>query len=101
MRILVILSPTNKWGTKTEYTKLRKFLRSDGYLRIAPEVFMRIVQNRKVAEKHFRRLSDYAPHTGTVRVLRLTEKQYANMHLLTSEYDYQEDVVGTKSHIML
>ena len=26
MRLLVILSSTNKWGTKTEYTKLRKFL---------------------------------------------------------------------------
>ncbi len=101
MRILVILSPTDKWGTKTEYTKLRKFLVSDGYLRIAPEVFMRIVQNRKAAEKHYRRLSDYAPQTGTVRVLRLTEKQYANVYTLTSEYNYQEDVVGTKSHIVL
>ncbi len=46
MRLLVILSPTEKWGTKTEYTKLRKFLHKDGYLRIAPEVYMRIVQNR-------------------------------------------------------
>lgn len=27
MRLLVILSPTDKWGTKTEYTKLRKFLK--------------------------------------------------------------------------
>ena len=26
MRLLVILSPTDKWGTKAEYTKLRKFL---------------------------------------------------------------------------
>lgn len=46
MRLLVILSPTEKWGTKTEYTKLRKFLHKDGYLRIEPEVYMRIVQNR-------------------------------------------------------
>jgi CRISPR-associated protein Cas2 len=46
MRLLVILSPTEKWGTKTEYTKLRKFLHKDGYLRIALEVYMRIVQNR-------------------------------------------------------
>lgn len=61
---------------------------------------MRIVQNRKVIKKHFRRLSNYAPRTGTVRVLRLTEKQYANMYLLTGEYDYQEDVVGTKNHII-
>ena len=46
MRLLVILSPTEKWETKTEYTKLRKFLHKDGYLRIAPEVYMRIVQIR-------------------------------------------------------
>ncbi len=39
MRIIVIISPTNKWGTKMEYTNLRKFLQSDGYIRIAPEVF--------------------------------------------------------------
>lgn len=43
MRLLVILSPTEKWGTTTEYTKLRKFLHKDDYLRIAPEVYMRIV----------------------------------------------------------
>lgn len=46
MRILVILSPTNKYGTKGEYTRLRKFLKSDGYLRISEEVFMRITTNR-------------------------------------------------------
>ena len=52
MRIVVILSPTNKHGTKTEYTKLRQFLLSDGYLRIAEEVFMRVATNRKGAEKY-------------------------------------------------
>ena len=54
MRLLVILSPTDRWGTKTEYTRLRKFLHKDGYLLIAPEVYMRIVQNRKASEKHYR-----------------------------------------------
>ena len=42
-----VLSPTDKWGTKTEYARLRKFLLKDGYIRIGPEVFMRVVQNRK------------------------------------------------------
>lgn len=88
MRILVILSPTNKWGTKTEYTILRKFLLRDGYLRIAPEVFMRITPTRRTSEKHFRRLEEYAPKSGTVRILRLTEKQY-------------ENIVGRNCHIML
>lgn len=90
MRLLVILSPTEKWGTKTEYTKLRKFLHKDGYIRIAPEVYMRIVQNRKASEKHYRRIEEYAPKTGTARLLRLTEKQYNNIYILTGDSDYQE-----------
>ena len=101
MRILVILSPTDKWGTKTEYTTLRKFLLRDGYLRIAPEVFMRITPTRRASEKHFRRLEEYAPKSGTVRVLRLTEKQYENIYLLTGSPDYQEKTVGRNCHIML
>ena len=80
MRLIVILSPTNLWGTKTEYTNLRKFLQKDGYIRIAPEVYMRIVQNRKKAEKHYRRIDEVAPKSGTVRLLRLTEKQYKNIY---------------------
>lgn len=101
MRLMAILSPTDKWGTKTEYTRLRHFLVKDGYIRIAPEVFMRIVQNRKAAEKHYRRIQEVAPKTGTVRLLRLTEKQYENIFFLTGEPDYQEKTVGTNGHIMI
>ena len=101
MRLLVILSPTDKWGTKTEYTRLRKFLQKDGYIRIAPEVFMRIVQNRKASEKHYRRIEEVAPKTGTVRLLRLTEKQYDNIYMVTGNLDYQEKTVGRNCHIML
>lgn len=101
MRIIVILSPTNKWGTKMEYTNLRKFLQSDGYIRIAPEVFMRITPTRRASEKHYRRLEEFAPKTGTVRVLKLTEKQYDSIYLLSGELDYQEKTVGRNCHIML
>lgn len=101
MRLLAILSPTNKWGTKTEYTKLRKFLHKDGYIRIAPEVYMRIVPNRKAAEKHYRRIDEMAPKTGNVRVIKLTEKQYDNIYMVTGGVDYQEETVGSNCHIML
>lgn len=98
MRLVVILSPTNKWGTKTEYSKLRKFLQKDGYIRIAPEVYMRVVTNRKAAEKHYRRIDEVAPKTGVVRILRLTEKQYSNIYIVTGEEDYQEKTVGKNCH---
>lgn len=74
MRLLVILSPTDKWGTKTECTKLRKFLQRDGYIRIAPEVYMRIVQNRKASEKQY---------------------------MVTGKADYQEKTVGVNYPIII
>ena len=64
MRLIAILSPTDKWGTKTEYSRLRKFLLKDGHIRIGPEVFMRVVQNRKASEKHYRRIDEVKPKTG-------------------------------------
>ncbi len=101
MRIFVILSPSNKWGTKTEYTKLRGFLQKDGYLKIAPDVFMRIVQNRKTAEKHYNRILEYTPKTGIVRYLHLTEKQFQKIKILTGGVDYQETIVGKNCHIII
>lgn len=101
MRILVMLDPTNKRGTKKAYTDLRNFLVSDGYLRIGTELYMRITPSRKTAEKHIRRLSEHSPGTGTVRVLRLTEKQYESIWYLTGGEDPQEQVVGRNCHVIL
>lgn len=101
MRILVLLDPTNRRGTKMKYTELRKFLFSDGYLRIGTELFMRVTPSRKSAEKHIRRLSEHDPGTGNVRVLKLTEKQYEKIWYLTGGPDEQEAVIGRNYCIML
>ena len=101
MRIIVMLKPTNKRGTKMAYTKLRKLLISDGYTLWGPEVYMRVTTNRKSAETHFKRLKSYDPGSGIVRVLKLTEKQFANIWYLTGEPDTQEKLVGAHSLIML
>ena len=101
MRILVLLDPTNKRGTKGAYTDLRNFLYSDGYIRIGTELFMRVASSRKTAEKHLRRLECHDPGTGTVRVIRMTEKQYSGIWYLTGSPDLQEELVGRNGHIML
>ncbi|QWT52541.1 CRISPR-associated endonuclease Cas2 [Eubacterium sp. MSJ-33] len=65
----------------------------DGYgnmIPIAPEVFMRIVTNRKASEKHYRRIEQFAPKTGTVRLLRLTEKQYQNIYMVSAKLIIKE-----------
>ena len=85
-------------GYKNRVYKIEKVLIRDGYIRIAPEVYMRIVPNRKVSEKHFRMINEVAPKTGTVRLLRLTEKQFKNIYMVTGKReDYQEKIVIDKS----
>ena len=51
MRILVMLNPTNRHGTKMAYTELRKFLINDGYLKLQPDVFMRVEDTKKKLHK--------------------------------------------------
>ena len=94
-------NPTNKRGTKAAYTELRKFLVHDGYILLQSEVFMRITNNRKGAEKHLNRIKNYIPDTGTVRIFRLTEKQFCNMGLYQAERDFQEEIVGINDYISL
>ena len=48
MRILVMLNPTNRYGTKGTYTELRKFLLCDGYIKLQNEVFMRVEDTKKL-----------------------------------------------------
>ncbi|NLA70184.1 MAG: CRISPR-associated endonuclease Cas2 [Clostridiales bacterium] len=101
MRILVMLNPTNQRGTKMNYTAFRKFLISDGYQRIGTELFMRVSNNRKSMEKHLKRMEEYNPGTGTIRIIKMTEKQYENIRYLTGEPDAQEIIVGANCHISL
>ena len=49
MRILIMLNPTNRYGTKAAYTELRKFLIKDGYIKLQSEVFMRIENTNSLA----------------------------------------------------
>lgn len=61
---------------------------------------MRITPSRKTADKHLRRLAEYAPGTGIVRVIKMTEKQYDGIWYLTGEADVQERLVGRNAHIL-
>ena len=101
MRIIVVLKSTNKRGTKMAYTTFRKTLLADGFVLVAPEIFMRITTNRKSAKLHIEKLAGQASDTGTIRVLALTELQFHNIIYLTGEEDYQEKMIGGNCHVSL
>ena len=49
------------------YTELRKFLVSDGYIKLQPDVFMRVEDRKKSCPKHQNRIKMYLPPTGEVK----------------------------------
>lgn len=101
MRIIVALAPTNKRGTKTEYTRFRKLLLADGFIAVQPEVYMRTVSSSRAARSHVKALEGAAPSTGRVCVLSMTERQFSKIVLLSGEESMQERLVGAKSQVDL
>ena len=41
-------------------------------------------------KNQYKRIVDASPKTGVVRLLRITEKQYSTIYILTGSINYQE-----------
>ena len=83
------------------YSELRKFLFNDGYLKLQPDVFMRVEDSKKSCVKQRNRIQSYLSPAGEVRMLILTEKQFENCLLCQEKPDLQEKLVGAKDIVIL
>lgn len=99
MRIVMFLRPTNRHGTKGEYTTFRKFLSAKGFVLVQPEVFVAAAPTRRAATHVLDLLQTQAPSTGSVCALVLTERQFASMRYLVGEPSYQERTVGSCANV--
>ena len=96
MRVIMFLRPTNRYGTKGEYTAFRKLLVSSGFALMQPEVFLASAATRRAAEHLLQKMQSAAPSTGSVCALVLTERQYGSMRYLVGEPPYSEAAVGAR-----
>ena len=101
MRVLVFFDlPTTTKADKRAYTLFRKYLINDGFDMIQFSVYSRVVANRDAEEKHTTRVMSNLPPEGSVRVLTVTEKQYASMKILVGLPLFQEKKVGTDQMLL-
>lgn len=101
MRMMVFFDlPMVTRAEKRAYTVFRRFLLNDGYDMIQFSVYGRILNGTDSEQKHLKRLTANLPPAGSVRVLTVTEKQYANMLLLVGLPLFQEKKVNA-SQMML
>jgi CRISPR-associated protein Cas2 len=101
MRMLVFFDlPVVTRAERRAYAQFRRFLLNDGFDMIQFSVYGRILNGRDAEEKHLQRVVANLPSEGSVRVLTVTEKQYASMKLLVGMPLFQEKQVDA-SQILL
>lgn len=101
MRIMVMFDlPVVTKTDRRAYTLFRRFLLNDGYDMIQFSVYGRILNGADAEEKHMKRLVTNLPPEGSVRVLTVTEKQYASMKLLVGLPLFQEKKVNASQIVL-
>ena len=94
MRLMVFFDlPTVTKTDRRAYILFRRFLLNDGFDMIQFSVYGRILNGRDAETKHLQRLLSNLPPEGSVKVLTVTEKQYASMKLLVGLPLFQEKAV--------
>ena len=95
MRMMVFFDlPVVTKAERRAYTVFRRFLLNDGYDMIQYSVYGRILNGSDAEEKHMKRLLANLPPEGSVRVLTVTEKQFASMKMLLGLPLFQEKKVN-------
>lgn len=101
MRMMVFFDlPTVTKTERRAYTLFRRFLLNDGYDMIQFSIYGRILNGSDAEEKHMKRLLVNLPPEGSIRVLTVTEKQYANMKLLVGLPLFQEKQVSSSQIVL-
>jgi CRISPR-associated protein Cas2 len=101
MRMMVLFDlPTVTKTERRAYTLFRRFLLNDGYDMIQYSIYGRILNGNDAEEKHMNRLVANLPPAGSIRVLTVTEKQYASMKLLVGLPLFQEKQVNAQQILL-
>ena len=73
--------PVKTAELKRAYVKFHRFLLDDGFAMMQYSVYTRHAPSREHAEKHIARVKRALPYRGEVRIMKLTEAQFARMDI--------------------
>ena len=97
MRIIVFFDlPTLTKSDRKNASRFRNFLVKDGYIMLQLSVYSRICKGQDDVDKHAKRLKSLIPKEGSVRMLTVTEKQYASMRILIGDIKHKEKKINSQ-----
>ncbi len=101
MRLFVMFDlPVRTGEERKEAARFRKFLLNDGYYMLQYSIYVRICSGMEAVDKHEQRLKNNLPQHGSVRLLRITERQYTAMRILCGNPSPDLDIDHEKTTIL-
>lgn len=80
MWVIVLFDlPTDSKQARKDYAQFRKVLLTDGFRMMQYSVYMRHSSSDENAQVHINRVKSFLPPDGEVRILKLTDKQFARI----------------------
>lgn len=102
MRVLCMFDlPVETDTERRAYRIFRKNLIKEGFIMIQYSVYVRVCPSREYARRLEMRIQKFIPLEGNVRLLCVTEKQYADMKLLVGSRTRTEKAIGTERLIII
>lgn len=73
--------PTDTEKARKDYMQFRKNLLKDGFSMVQYSVYVRHCASEENADVHYKRVKNFLPLEGEVRLVQLTDKQYGRMEV--------------------
>lgn len=87
MRVFVFFDlPTLTVSDRRTYRNFRKHLVQNGFIMMQESVYSKITLNATAAKSVIENVKKNAPEKGSVMLMIVTEKQYANIEYITGEF---------------
>ena len=101
MRLIVFFDlPIETAKQRRNYRLFRRFLINDGYQMLQKSVYTRLTIDGKAVDAALKRLEAQRPPEGLVQALRVTEKQFAGMHIIAGD-PYETGVVDSMERVII
>lgn len=102
MRILLLFDlPNVEAYERKEYSQFRKHLLKNGYTMIQFSVYVKCINTQLKVDKELKKLYQFVPTNGNIRMLTVTEKQYQNMVMILGKKKINEIYNNAERYIKI
>ncbi len=102
MRMLLLFDlPNIESYEKKEYVKFRKCLIRNGYTMMQFSVYVKCVNTQSKVEQEVAKIKKFIPTKGNIRIITVTESQYANMYMILGNKKINEVYNNSERYIKI